>query len=163
MEKAAVSSTCQQAVCPVSVQAACACSRLQCLCLYYSILQHLTARRTCAISPLLADSGVSDLSISISNIHLHLHLHIHHHGCHCTAPQLQWFIRCCASMSGSENQHQFISLLLVSDIGNKSTFTLRPHWRVATRVCMQLVSVTTIICTIVFPDSPCIAGLTSRC
>lgn len=79
-----VANTRQQAVCPVSVQAAC--SRLQCLRLYYSILQHLQRHRTCAISPILGDSGVSDLSISISNIHLHLHLHIHCHGCHCTAP-----------------------------------------------------------------------------
>jgi hypothetical protein len=132
-----VANTRQPAVCPVSVHAAC--SRLQCLCLYYSILQR---HRTCAFSPLWAIPRFQIYpfpfpSPTSTSIHLHLHLHRH-----CIVPPT-WFIRCCASISGSENQHQSISRLLVSNApcrGNNSALTLRPHWIVATCVCMQLVS-----------------------
>lgn len=112
-----VANTRQQAVCPVSVQAAC--SRLQCLCLYYSgTLQHPTA------APYLRHQPSFGRFRGFRFIHFHLQhpsasasassYPLSRLSLHCT-PNSKWFIRCCASMCGSENQHQFISVLLVSD------------------------------------------------
>lgn len=120
------------------------CSACACITASYSILQRY---RTCAISPLLGDSGVSDLSISISNIHLHLHLHlhlhVHCHGYHCTVPPtpngLSDAAPPCPARRISINPSRCSSYQM-RRIGSKSTLTLRPHWIVAVRVCMQLVS-----------------------
>lgn len=160
-------------MCPVSVQAAC--SRLQCLCLYYSILQHLTAsysllqrHRTCAFSPpaLLGDSEVPDLSIPV-------HLQ-HRHPFICICIFISIVTAVCTPRQVNPTLHLHIPRRISIKPSRRSSYQMLRAYRRCARfgqwlhVCVHVDAcssfpVTTIICTIVFPDSPCISGLASRC